>query len=153
MTRPMGGFVFEFGDQSEYGDFAAFQKHMEEAKLDLKWDAEKLTCQVAYTSGKETLEMGVKTDYGGGPTPGLFTERKVNGQWPYLAPGLERDTTLTQQGRTGRLEKNGAVLTNEPGRMGAPADGADDRHLRGVQPPTRPDAVVAGDARGREDQR
>jgi hypothetical protein len=62
--------------------------------------------------------MGVKTDYSGGGTPNLFVYRRVNGQWPYLAPGLERDTTLTQQGRTGRLEKNGAVLTNEPGRMG-----------------------------------
>jgi len=28
---------------------------------------------------------------------------------------LDRDTTLTQQGRTGRLEKNGAVLVSQPG--------------------------------------
>ena len=42
--------------------------------------------------------------------------RKLNGQWPYLPPGLERDTTWSQQGTTGRLEKNGAVLVTEPGR-------------------------------------
>ena len=42
--------------------------------------------------------------------------RRLNGQWPYLPAGLERDTTWAQQGTTGRLEKNGAVLTTEPGR-------------------------------------
>ena len=42
--------------------------------------------------------------------------RRLNGQWPYLPPGLERDTTWSQQGTTGRLEKNGAVLTTEAGR-------------------------------------
>src|SRR6185369_3529159 len=40
----------------------------------------------------------------------------LNGQWPYLAPGIDRDTTWAQQGTTGRLVKNGAVLTSEPGR-------------------------------------
>lgn len=42
--------------------------------------------------------------------------RRVNGQWPYLPAGIDRDTTWAQQGSTGRLEKNGAVLTCEPGR-------------------------------------
>jgi hypothetical protein len=42
--------------------------------------------------------------------------RKLNGQWPYLAPGIDRDTTWAQQGTTGRLEKNGAVLESEAGR-------------------------------------
>ena len=42
--------------------------------------------------------------------------RRLNGQWPYLPAGLERDTTWAQQGTTGRLEKNGAVLVTEPGR-------------------------------------
>jgi hypothetical protein len=30
---------------------------------------------------------------------------------------MNRDTTLTQQGRSGRLEKNGAELATEPGKM------------------------------------
>jgi hypothetical protein len=42
--------------------------------------------------------------------------RKLNGQWPYLPPGIDRDTTWAQQGTTGRLEKNGAVLESEAGR-------------------------------------
>lgn len=112
-----GGFIFEFGDESEYGSFAAFRRHLQEAALDTRWEPEARICHVTYRSGGDLLEMGVKTDYAGGPTPGLFAYRRVNGQWPYLAPGLDRDTTLTQQGRTGRLEKNGAVLTTEPGRM------------------------------------
>ena len=43
--------------------------------------------------------------------------REVNGKWPYLLPGQERDSTLTQQGTTGKLEKNGATVISEPGRM------------------------------------
>jgi hypothetical protein len=42
--------------------------------------------------------------------------RRLNGAWPYLPAGLERDTTWAQQGTSGRLEKNGAMLTTEPGR-------------------------------------
>jgi hypothetical protein len=34
--------------------------------------------------------------------------RRINGEWPYLPAGIDRDTTLSQQGTTGRLEKNGA---------------------------------------------
>src|SRR5262249_19230118 len=41
--------------------------------------------------------------------------RKINGVWPYLPPGIERDSTFAQQGTTGRLEKNGAVLLTAPG--------------------------------------
>ncbi len=112
-----GGFVFELGDETEYGDFAAFQKHLQEAALEVRWEQENLTYHASYRSGEDLLEMGAKTDYGGGATPNLFTYRRVNGAWPYLAPGLDRDTTLTQQGRTGQLKKNGAVLTTEAGRM------------------------------------
>ena len=45
-----------------------------------------------------------------------FAVRKLNGQWPYLPPGIDRDTTWAQQGTTGRLEKNGAVLETEAGK-------------------------------------
>jgi hypothetical protein len=41
--------------------------------------------------------------------------RRLNGEWPYLPAGLERDTTWSQQGTNGRLEKNGAVLTGDAG--------------------------------------
>jgi hypothetical protein len=45
-----------------------------------------------------------------------FPVRKLNGQWPYLPPGIERDNSWAQQGTTGRLEKNGAVLESEAGK-------------------------------------
>jgi hypothetical protein len=52
------------------------------------------------------------------PTDQCFPYRRVNGAWPYLSKDVERDTTLAQFSRTGRIEKAGAVLTVEPGRMG-----------------------------------
>ncbi|MHB9133361.1 MAG: hypothetical protein ACYDBB_20025 [Armatimonadota bacterium] len=111
------GFVYEFGDAAEYKSFQEFQKHIETAVLKTNWEAGALTYNVTYTSGADTMEMGVKTNYGGGATPNLFAYRRVNGQWPYLPKGLDRDSTLTQQGSRGQLEKNGATLTCEPGRM------------------------------------
>ncbi len=42
----------------------------------------------------------------------------MNGQWPYLAAGIERDTTLSVQGSSGHLQKNDAELTCEPGVTG-----------------------------------
>jgi hypothetical protein len=77
---------------------------------------------VAYQSGADTMRCGFKTDYTGDwnhntPTDQCFSYREVNGQWPYLPQGLDRDSTLTQIGTTGKLEKNGATLTCEPGHM------------------------------------
>jgi hypothetical protein len=136
-----GGFVIEIADAAEYKDFTAFQRHLAEAKLGAvpktetvwiteksvdpatkktiakKTQGERITLEVKYVSGDDTMEMGVKTDYQGGPTPQCFTYRRVNGKWPYLAKGLDRDTNLTQQGTIGRLEKNGATLTTRPGLM------------------------------------
>jgi hypothetical protein len=118
-----GGFAVEFGDAAEYQDFAAFQKHLAEAALEAKPVSEKapqgerVTLQVKYVSGPDTLEMGVRTDYKDGPTTDCFTYRRVNGNWPYLPKGIDRDTNLTQQGTTGRLEKCGARLLTQPGMM------------------------------------
>ena len=43
--------------------------------------------------------------------------RKVNGEWPYLPSGMDRDDPYAQMGRTGKFEKNGLTLETEPGRM------------------------------------
>ena len=81
---------------------------------------------VVYRSGGDTMEAGFGTDFGQpaeqhyvinpGTQEKAIPYRRLNGQWPYLPPGLERDTGWSQQGTTGRLEKNGAVLTGEAGR-------------------------------------
>ena len=124
-TAAYGGFVIELGDVAEYGDFAAFSKRMLANTLTTRWEGDKKLLHVAYRSGRDLLEMGFATDYAQSEVhfavmPGQHTRavpyRKINGEAPYLPPGIDRDTTLAQQGTTGRLEKNGAVLTSEKGR-------------------------------------
>jgi hypothetical protein len=119
VDKAYGGYAVEYGDITEYKDFAAFQKHMTDARLEVRWETEKATVHVTYTTGTNVLEMGCRTDYAGGDKQSTecFAYRRVNGQWPYLPEGLERDSTLSQIGRSGRLEKNGAVLTCEPGSI------------------------------------
>jgi hypothetical protein len=122
-----GGFVIELGDARDAGSFQAFQRKIAAAKLDTRWEAEKRILHVSYRSGKDVMEMGFCTDYAQSEVhyavePGQHTKaipyRRINGQDPYLPAGIARDTTLTQQGTTGRLEKNGATLTLDPGRTG-----------------------------------
>ena len=122
VDRAYGGFVIEISDATEHADFAAFQQHMQTAKLNTKWDDTAHTLQVGYTSGTDTFDLAFRPEYQvyfneAVPTDQCFPVRKVNGQWPYLPSGIDRDSTLTQQGSTGRLEKNGATLRCEPGHM------------------------------------
>ena len=122
VDRAYGGFAIEVSDATEYADFAAFQRHLKEAKLKTTWDDPAHTLQVGYTSGTDTFEVAYRPEYQvyfneGIPTDQCFPVRKVNGQWPYLPAGMDRDSSLTQQGSTGRLDKNGATLRCEPGRM------------------------------------
>ncbi|MHB9130988.1 MAG: hypothetical protein ACYDBB_07850 [Armatimonadota bacterium] len=122
VDQAYGGFLVEASDVTEYPTFAAFQQHLASAKVKTQWNEATRTLDVACQSGNDTLEVGYKPEYQvystqAVPTTECFTKRTVNGQWPYMAKGLDRDSNLTQQGTTGRLEKNGAVITCEPGRM------------------------------------
>ncbi|MFP4026931.1 MAG: hypothetical protein ACLFWL_03995 [Candidatus Brocadiia bacterium] len=116
-----GGFVVELGDVEEYGGFKAFQKHIRSARLEQRWDANAETLHLDYRSGEDRMEMGFRprgADTGKRTSPKQhFPYRRVNGKWPYLEDGIERDSTLTVQGRAPELRKNGAVLRTEPGRM------------------------------------
>jgi len=113
-----GGFVVEFGDESEYGSFEAFAKHMAAAKLSVRWEGDANTVHVRYRSGADVMEAGVRTDYRDGRTTDqLYAYRRVNGKWPYLPKGVWRQTPHAVQSSTGRLVKGGATLTCEPGRM------------------------------------
>ncbi len=115
-----GGFVVETGDVAEYKDLAAFQKHMDDLQIGQKMENEvvSLSCK----SGDDLLEMGFKPrgadSDGNQPASTWIPYRRVNGKWPYLAEGVERETPLSILGRKGKLEKNGAVLTMEPDQMG-----------------------------------
>ena len=123
--RTWGGFVLEMGDAGQHASFEAFVQHMSAATLETQRDDGKRLLEVAYRSGGDLMEAGFTTDF---PEPeddhfpirpGLQEKaipyRRLNGAWPYLPAGLERDTTWSQQGTTGRLEKNGAVLTGDAG--------------------------------------
>lgn len=121
MDHAYGGWVIEFGDAAEFGSFDAFRQHLRETSISTDWNADENVMHVTYESGGERLEVGVNTLFTGGKhggsTADLFTTRTVNGRWPYLAEDVDRDTTLTRQGRAEVLEKNGARLRTEKGIM------------------------------------
>jgi hypothetical protein len=122
LDEAWGGFTLEMADATEFKDFAAFQKHIESAKVEASWDSTTKIVNASYRSGADTLEAGFKPGYSGNwdkqtPTDQCFPYRRVNGAWPYLAKDVERETTLAQFSRTGRAEKGGAVLTVDSGRM------------------------------------
>ncbi len=112
VNTPTAGFILEMGDQTQYPAFADFRAHLQAAKLISQWNAEKKLVEVSYTSGGNLLEMG----YDPARYPTVY--RRVNGEWPYLPEGIQRDTPWAIQGRTGTLKKNGATLQCEPGRTG-----------------------------------
>jgi hypothetical protein len=125
-TRTYGGLVLEMGDVQQHGSFEAFVRHIDAATLKADWNEGKRQLDVAYRSGGDLLEAGFTTDFGQsnidhfpidpGAQERAIPYRRLNGAWPYLAAGLERDTSWAQQGTSGRLEKAGAVLVTEPGR-------------------------------------
>jgi hypothetical protein len=122
LDEAWGGFALEIADATEFRDFAEFQKHVGEAKVETRWDAAEKVVHAVYRSGKDTLEAGFAPSYTGDwdrntRTDQCFRYRRVNGAWPYLPKDVERDTSLSRMSRTGRAEKGGAVLTVEPGRM------------------------------------
>jgi len=126
MTGTFGGFVLEMGDAEQYGSFQAFADHIGKCWLAAHWHEEDHRLDVVYRTGEDLMEAGFGTNFEQPEeghfvlTPGAqnaaLAYRKLNGNWPYLPPGIDRDTTWSQQGTTGRLEKNGATLTSEPGR-------------------------------------
>ncbi|MCA0304239.1 MAG: hypothetical protein LCH95_17675 [Proteobacteria bacterium] len=125
-TRTYGGLVLEIGDAATHGSFEAFARHIAAAELKAEWNEGRRQMEVSYRSGGDLMEAGFGTDFGQSNSdhyaidPGqqerAIPYRRLNGAWPYLSGGLERDTTWAQQGTSGRLEKNGAVLVTEPGR-------------------------------------
>src|SRR5207253_6848428 len=95
-------------------------------ELHATWRDSQHLLEVSYKSGNDVMEVGFSSEFNQPSevhyviSPGAQEQaipyRRLNGQWPYLPPGLERDTGWAQQGTTGRLEKNGAVLLTESGR-------------------------------------
>ncbi|HQS16814.1 MAG TPA: hypothetical protein PLV46_14700 [Reyranella sp.] len=126
LSRTYGGFVLEMGDEAQHGSFEAFRRHIAAAELKADWNAARRIMDVSYRSGGDLLEAGFSTEFAqpveinypleGGAQQKAIPYRRLNGAWPYLPPGIDRDSFWARQGTTGRLEKAGAVLTTEPGR-------------------------------------
>ncbi len=119
IDRACGGFIVELADAGEYADFAAFREHLRAARIETREDREAGVFHVKYSSGPDVLELGAMTLYeSSADGKEAFAYRKVNGAWPYPAEGVDRDSSLVQQGTGGRLEKRGAVLQFRPGATG-----------------------------------
>ncbi|PTM41762.1 hypothetical protein [Bosea sp. 124] len=120
-----GGFTIEFGDLERFGDVAAFQRHIRSGSLDVA----RLTgghVGVRYSSGGETIDAAFSTEVQEvaqhfpippGSQTTAIASRTVNGVSLLPPAGLDRDTGWSQQSANGRLEKNGAVLETDHGRM------------------------------------
>jgi len=118
IDKAFGGFAVELADASDYAGFAAFQEHMSRAQVEVKWDDEAGAVRATYRSGGDVIEGVCPTESHKKEGGGYFSECRINGAAAFLPEGVDRDTTLTQQTRTGRVEKGGAVLLCEPGRTG-----------------------------------
>jgi len=122
LMNTTAGWVVELGDVDEHGSFGAFQKHMSDAKLSAAWDAEARTLRTAYASGPDRMELGFKTSFMREiqhvpvPASKVIAYARVNGKDPYPRLGIQRDCPLGQMGKTGRLERGGAVLKTMPGQ-------------------------------------
>lgn len=125
-TQTYGGFVLEIGDVEEHGSFDGFARYLRANRLTANWNEQQKLLEVSYQSGSDLMEAAFGTDFiepaeshfpiRPGQQKRAIPYRRLNGTWPYLPDGVERDTSWSQQGTTGRLEKNGAVLVTEPGR-------------------------------------
>ena len=121
--RTYGGFAIELGDADQYGSFAKFNTTLMSAKLETTWSEADRSLHVSYASRDGTMEARFATDVAliashfpipPGTQTRAIQDRRVNGRSPLLPAGLERDTSWSQQGTTGRLDKNGAVLETAP---------------------------------------
>ena len=116
--RATSGFIVEMADESDYGSFEDFRTHMLQATVSDEWNAEAQTNHVEYETGDDTLAMGFYPWHQKSKNPDQLEHpsyRRVNGEDPYLAAGIIRESPWSILGRTGRLEKNGAVLESESG--------------------------------------
>ena len=118
LDQAHGGFVIEMGDTDAFATAEAFDAHLQQADARSRFDAAEGVVQAGYRSDGREMELRFKPEYNakGGTREGLL-ERTIDGTWAYLPEQMDRDTTVSQMGRTGQLEKNGAMLATTPGLM------------------------------------
>jgi hypothetical protein len=112
IKKAFGGFAIELADRTDFPSFKAFEDHLARAVVQTSFDASGVTL-VSYQSGHDRLETNLAAS-GGELT---LIEPKVNGHAAFPPAGILRDTTTSVQGTTASIEKLGAVLRGDKGRM------------------------------------
>jgi hypothetical protein len=112
IKKAFGGFTFELADGSDYPSFEAFQKHLAGTIVQAYFE-DPGNASASYKSGNDILETKLSA-VGGELT---LVEPKVNGRSAVLPLGILRDTTTSVQGKSATIEKLGAVLRGDEGRM------------------------------------
>ncbi len=112
-----GGFVLEMGDNTEFRDFAAFQRHMQACTVEQQFHTSTSVQEVVYRSGEDVLRASRPTVHdreARGEIPADEFIRSRNGARAYPGKGIRRDTDTSQAGGGGQLAKDGAVLRFTP---------------------------------------
>jgi hypothetical protein len=158
-TRTYGGLVLEMGDAQQHGSFEAVRPPHRRGPT--HGDLERGQAPARRRLSQRRRSSGAGLHHGFRPVehghfpidPGAqeraIPYRRLNGAWPYLPAGLERDTSWAQQGTTGRLAKAGAVLVTESGRKALSDRRSGERRGGGLQPAARPAGLQPHGARRR----
>jgi hypothetical protein len=112
ISKSVGGFALELSDSSDYPSLEAFQEHLAGAVVETNF-SEPASASASYKSGDDILQT--KLSAVGGHL--MLIEPKINGRSALLPPGVLRDTTTSIQGTTATIEKLGAILHGDEGRM------------------------------------
>jgi hypothetical protein len=108
----LAGFALEVADISDYPSFEEFKTHLASTQLDIRFQGGAANASVAFRSGNDILETGVKIG-----KELKLVDPKVSGRPAFLPVGILRDTSTSTQGDAATIEKGGAVLKGEQGRM------------------------------------
>ncbi len=112
INSAFGGFALEVADNSDYSSFEEFQEHLAGTVAQTHFQ-DPARASVSYKSGNDILETKLSA-VGGELT---LIEPQVNGRSAFLPAGVLRDTTTSVQGNAATIEKQGAVLRGDEGRM------------------------------------
>jgi hypothetical protein len=112
IDKAFGGFAIELADSGDYASFGAFQEHLASTEVQTRFSAP-FTVSATYKSGKDIIQTNATKTR----EELTLVEPKVNGRPGFLPAGVLRDTSTSVQGDAIAIEKLGAVLRGEQGRM------------------------------------
>jgi hypothetical protein len=111
IEKAFSGVALEVADTGDYSSFEEFKTHLASTELELRFDGG-ANAVVSFKSGSDILQSGVTIG-----KEFKLVDPTVNGQSALLPAGVLRDTTTSIQGDAVTIEKGGAVLKGEQGRM------------------------------------